>query len=155
MPRLRHYKIFEQLVENNVSQISEDDNGRYNSEPIRGWYSTPNIIAGLSNKQIETNIQYHKTQIRILEEELLNRELGIKSHIPFPLQDFRQTENLELQQAYEAHGKLHKRDVRYIMKTLLPTLKNIRRKHGMNVFEYCRSGWMEILEEYYAINPRT
>lgn len=148
MPRLRHYKNFEQIGESKDEREQDFNDGTDGEiKQPRGWYSTSNIITGLSDKQIETNIQFHKTQIRLMEEELLNRALGLRVYIPYIVPDFgvpSEEGNENTRQNFKKNST-----VKYHMKQLLPVLKSIRKKHGMNAFVYCRDGWLSLLEDFY------
>lgn len=146
MPRLRHYKNYEQIGDTDGFTQSISTEEVRNGEP-KGWWSNGNIITNLSDKQIERNIQYHKTQIKNMEEELLNRALGLRVYIPFVLPDFGHNEELEYENSRENYKK--NSEVRYHMKQLLPILKSIRKRHGMDAFVYCRDEWMVLLEDYY------
>ena len=86
MPRLRYLKKGNPLYEQppSLSSNYDDDENEQDTEDFyrqrKGWWSTENIVASLSEEKIRILIERHRQNISLLENELVSRHISPKQH---------------------------------------------------------------------------
>jgi len=86
MPRLRYLKKGNPLYEQppSLSSNYDDNENEQDTEDFykqrKGWWSTENIVASLSEEKIRILIERHRQNISLLENELVSRHISPKQH---------------------------------------------------------------------------
>ena len=86
MPRLRYLKKGNLLYEQppTFSSNYDDDEDEQDTQDYykqrKGWWSTENIVASLSEEKIRILIERHRQNISLLENELISRRISPRQH---------------------------------------------------------------------------